>query len=41
VSILFQNKASDGDAVASENFTPSRSLKFQNKAPDGDALGHG
>jgi hypothetical protein len=39
--VLFQNKASDEDAVASENFMPSRSLKFQNKAPDGDALGHG
>src|SRR5262249_59613902 len=30
VSILFQNRARDGDATASENFTPSRSLKFQN-----------
>ena len=33
VTILFQTKAPHGDPVASENFTPSRSLKFQNKAP--------
>src|SRR5947207_1268916 len=38
VTILFQNKAPDGDAVASENFMPSRSLKFQNTAPDGSAM---
>ena len=38
VTILFQNKAPDGDAVASENFIPSRSLKFQNTVPDGSAM---
>jgi len=38
VTILFQNKAPDGDAVASENFMPSRSLKFQNTVPDGSAV---
>jgi RimJ/RimL family protein N-acetyltransferase len=37
VTILFQNKALHEDAVASENFTPSRSLKFQSKAPEGNA----
>ena len=38
VTVLFQSKARDEEAVASENFTPSRSLKFQNQAPDGSAV---
>jgi RimJ/RimL family protein N-acetyltransferase len=38
VTILFQTKALGGDAVASENFTPSRSLKLRNIAPDGNAV---
>src|SRR5258706_13908150 len=41
VTILFQNKASDGAAAASENFTLSPSLKFKHKPPHGDGPGPG
>src|SRR5438552_17487435 len=37
VTILIQNKAPDGDAVASENLMLSRSLTCQHRVPDGSA----